>query len=336
MRKGIFRIISGFVLIVLQILSWIGNYLQSTSNYYNYLYENQSSSITALDIGMFLGDNAFIIIGILLLIFGFKAYNSKDTATVVLHSYTKKSFTVIKYISFFLLLIRPVFQSIYIFENISYVFNVSFILDFILLILIFIYLLFYINKNPCFLFSAALLFEVISYIYSSATTLNNSIYCLDHINFFFAESCTLLLLGIIYIILAIKLYKEKFSSLFIKILGYSSLAVYLITIILEEIYYFKLFNSFVLSSISIVFSLIMPVFFFVYTVIFSPTTDNKIIKIINERNENATVTDIGKFSRSYPKPKLSNLNDAELCPVCGADISSDNENCHVCGANLVG
>lgn len=332
MRKGIFRIISGFVLIILQILSWIGNYLQSTSNYYNYLYENQSSSITAFDIGMFLGKNAFIIIGVLLLFFGFKAYNSKETATVILHSYNTKLFTVIKFVLFSLLLGCFIIENFYVFKNFTYVLNVNFIFTFITTILIFVYLLFYINKKPCFLFSTALIFEGISYIYSSGITLTNGIYYLDYINLFFAQSCTLLLLGIIYIILAVKLYKEKFSSLFIKILGYSSLVVYLITYIIEMIYCFKLFNSFVLSPFSIVFSLIMPVFFFVYTVLFYPSTKNKVIK--NEPSDSTIILN-NNIEYSYKKPQLSSLDNVILCPACGGDISSDSEVCHVCGASTI-
>ena len=89
MKRGIFRIIAGSIMILLQIISMIA---LSSSDYYT------------LNSGYGAGFNAGFyttgIVGIVLLCFGINAYKKGLRSHLILHTRSRKLHTVIKWIAF--------------------------------------------------------------------------------------------------------------------------------------------------------------------------------------------------------------------------------------------
>lgn len=73
MKKGTTRIIAGIILIVLQVMSLIGN--AKTGISINLSFE--SATVFIYDLLFLIGYLVFGILGLILLIWGFKAYNKQ-------------------------------------------------------------------------------------------------------------------------------------------------------------------------------------------------------------------------------------------------------------------
>ena len=194
MERGIIRIISGIVLLILQVISligafFVGNGLQG-------------------DLWFYIGYFSPTIIGIILIVFGSRAYRSGICSELILHSKTGKIHTVTKWVCFvFSTLLFVSYLSLTIFSfDLLYLFNTACTLAFS------VYTLFYMYKRPSCLFSATLIFMGTAYIYKVITSLYTYILYDFSAYASFVYLCRFAL-GILYIVVAVKLYKEDFSDL---------------------------------------------------------------------------------------------------------------------------
>lgn len=206
MRKGVVRIILGSYLIVLQILSSLGNLL----NGFHY----QISSLSEL-FGLFL----YGICGAILLVFGIKAYNSREEAKLILHNDQK----ILKYVFgllILLVLIISVFSSL---SDIALLLATSDVLYIFSAVSMLIYLIKYQGRKPSFLFaastilvgSALFVFSVEKifniYVFFSSAEFNSTMMVISLL--------IQMLSGVIYTIMGILIYYEKKSVRLIKVLG---------------------------------------------------------------------------------------------------------------------
>ena len=150
MRRGIIRIISGVVLIALQLLFLDG--------------PSYSSANARFNIGYYIGYYLPAIGGVFLLIFGGRACYRGVYSKLVLHDNNKKIHTVMKWCGFALstfLFLCNLLAFIASWDEI----DVLAILNILGFLSFSVYTLFYMYKKPSCLFSAALIFVGVAYIY---------------------------------------------------------------------------------------------------------------------------------------------------------------------------
>lgn len=238
MRKGIVRIILGIGLLCLQVASFAGNSNGGSIH-------TEASLYTLLYLIGYLFPG---ICGLVSLIFGIKAYRSGETANIILHRNKKKSHKIIKYIfvsllSFNLLIGLGIYIS-------------GFSVDLMLIVsvvLMLLYLLLYQNKKPSFLFSAAVVLAGIGSLYGVLSNL------LDILVYKRITAIPYLAIGILYLLVGIMIYREKFSSKCIRVLGTTAFVLDMVMVI----YYRSMFWAF----IPFLTDIILPSAIFVYTCI---------------------------------------------------------------------
>ncbi len=262
MAKGLFRIISGSILMLLQVFSLLGLkdgsiFALSFSSFDAFLF-----TFTSL-IGFFLPG----IIGFFLFKYGVKAYQTMDRAEIILHKSTSIAHIITKYVSLAFVIIRGIyivrsFLSIDKYTSLTYILSSIFIA--ISIISIIVYLIFYYGKRPCFLFSTTLLFLGI----------HHSLHTFNSFEYFFMDAKILEILfdslpyasaGILYMIIAVKLYKENYSTKTIRILGAIAFASEMSGTIYSAILHFQYVNLIYILETLILHTLYL--FVFVYTVI---------------------------------------------------------------------
>lgn len=259
MKRGIIRIVAGIVLILMQILAMIG---RSSMYYYSYSYS----------IGFNIGFYSMGIVGIVLLIFGIAVYSEGSCSHLILHKKSKKFHTVVQYVAFSLTAL------LFLGYLLSFINSLPDI-DFSALLMICgmlslaIYLLFYLYKRPSCLFSASLIFISIGYLYELYSYFTYYMLVLSKM----ANSNLYVIFGIIprlitsilYLIIAVRIYKEMFSVKFIKTMGLIAFALEFSNRILCNIIVFR---SFYFRDWGILLSDLLPVVLLMYISIFEINT----------------------------------------------------------------
>lgn len=268
MKKGIFRIVAGSIMILLQLIAMIGSRRIFLPVYSLYA------------IGYYIGFYSIGITGIILLSFGVSAYKKDLRSQLILHTNNKKLHTVVRWVLLAIIVIKFISNLyVHILYRIS-VLEIYTIMIMLSNLLLAVYLLFYIYRKPCCLFSAFLVFRGIAYLYS---TYDNDL--LSHItgnasliNCF--RFIPMLVNGTLFIIVACMLYKENFSVKVVKTLGWiifaMEISISFIYPILFDIYWRNSIVSILLSNcISAAFSLPFTVGVLLYTSVFELNTLNK-------------------------------------------------------------
>lgn len=365
MKRGIFRIIAGAVLILLQIVSLIGQ----DPNPYN----------TSRNLSFYLGFFSFGITGIILLIFGCRACKNALYSKLVLHSKTSKIHTIIKWIGFVLSTLLFVYYLLsFIFNWKS--FNVFTILNIFCTLSFLSYSLFYMYKKPSCLFSATLIFIGVSYIYAIINSFTfNLLYLLDSdyfVAYMFTGLIPRLIAGILYIVVAIILYKEVFYINVVKTLGWIVFFLELLNrvvcviFVLKNFYFIDLINLIYLLFVTILMvnmSVLKintlretPVFppviendnGFDYDTIMSIHIDPATVSkwqchcgIVHPKYETSCICGKSKFdSINLPKANVNRPTINEnislhcdkilFCRKCGAKLNEESQFCHKCGTAI--
>ena len=228
MKRGIIRIVTGIVMILLQLISIAG---QQSSN----------SSVTNSNLAFYIGLYSVGITGVILLIFGIRAYSKGLYSQNVLHRKGKKISSIVKWTSFSISALLVLYYLIYIVVNIKDI-SISTWLMFIGTSFFFTYSLFYMYKKPSCLFSGSLIFIGSAYLYGLLSNLTWYIFYLSDLDnypaYVMMELIPCLIAGILYIVIATMIYKEKFSIRVVKVLGYIAFAMEITSRILSDIILF--------------------------------------------------------------------------------------------------
>ncbi len=298
MKRGIIRIIAGIVMIILQILAMIGQ--SSVENTYD---TNIWSNIGFYSIG---------ITGAILLFFGIRVSSDGLYSQLILHSKTKTIHTVIKWVMF------SISTLLFVFYVISFInswsdFNIFTILMIFATLSFALYMLLYVYKKPCCLFSTALIFTGVAYLYGLISNLTYyMLYLPDMDNYGMYVIFGIIprfITGILYIIIAVKLYKEKFYVNVIKVLGWTAFALEFINRVLCDL---LVFQNFYFYDISGILFILLTVGIVLYTSVFEINT---LREIVVEDND-----DIIKFCR---KCGTQLLDESEFCRQCGTQIITE-------------
>ena len=306
MKRGIIRIVAGSIMVLLQLLSMTS---QSGSWYY------YTSSNILYIFAYYIGYFSIGIAGIVLFMFGISTYEKGGRSQLVLHTRSTKFHTVFKWAMF---VITTVLFVCYLVTFIQYFDSFNIFIDTLLMIFatlsFAVYLLFYVYKKPCCLPSASLIFIGIAYLYNILNNMTYSlIYMLEYdfgILMIIFRTIPTLIAGILYFILASKLYKENFSVKAVKVIAWIAFAM--------EISYCVVYPVFVSITFGFVFyfndlvRLIYTIFilgFLLYICAFKINTLKK--QVLEE------TTDIVRFCRKCGNNLFDN---ARLCCKCGTEV----------------
>lgn len=295
MKRGIIRIIAGIVMIILQILAMIGQ--SSVENTYE------------TNIWFNIGFYSIGITGAILLFFGIRVSSDGLYSQLILHSKTKTIHTVIKWIMF------SISTLLFVFYVISFInswsdFNIFTILMIFATLSFALYMLLYVYKKPCCLFSTALIFTGVAYLYG---LISNSTYYILYLPDMDNYSMYVIfgiiprfITGILYIIIAVKLYKEKFSINVIKVLGWIAFALEFINRVLCDL---LVFQNFYFYNISGILFILLTVGIVLYTSVFEMNTLRGIVVVDND--------DTIKFCRKCGEQLI---DDSQFCRKCGTAV----------------
>lgn len=359
MKRGIIRIVSGVVLLVLQLLSIIGLSSAGTAN-------------TNPDLWFNIGFYSPAITGILLLIFGSRDYRNEIYSELILHSNSKKFHTVIKWVGFVLSTLLFIYYLLAFISSWSD-FNIFTILNIFGFLSFSVYSLFYMYKKPSCLFSATMIFIGVAYIYGIISNLTYYILYLPDADYFvpyvFTGILPRLAAGILYIAIASIIHKESFSAKTIKVLGWTVFALEILNrvvssiVVLQSIYFADL-----VGLVYLLFVIILMLYLSVFKIntlrdASAPVVNRETVyQSIYQVNSAPSYTDGWQCScgRAHPKyetscicgkSKFDNITpskpenpDAELpqttdkvlfCRKCGEKLIDNSQFCRKCGTEIV-
>lgn len=262
MKKGIVRISVGVILIVLQILSMIGN-----------AYAEDSPQFKG-NIIYLLGYYLVGIIGLIMIAWGVVALFFGTSYNRVFHSNTTRKTTVIKYISIVLLMLGFV-TALSDFSITNYNGN-CYIISILFLIL---YLTLHQGRCPSRFLSASFALLGIGHILGIFRVLMLYVlYDFDY-QYILVPLFECLMHGILYTIIAVMVYSERNFSKPIRILGYVSFGVYLIWAVYSNRGNVTITHYDMLMIVVFLWSSIVPI---------STNSDkeNKNVEVFNEDNSN--------------------------------------------------
>ena len=267
-------------------------------------------SIVSSDIWTNIGFYSVGITGIILLIYGIRAYSKGFYSQLILHSRTKKIHTITKWILFSITTLLFVFYVLSFISSWPY-FNFFTILMIFATLSFALYLLLYAYKKPSCLFSTALIFTGVAYLYGIINSLTYYILYLsdmdNYILYVILGIIPRLITGILYIVIAAKLYKEKFSINVIKVLGWIAFCLEFTNRVLCDL---LVFQSFYFYNISLILNILLIVGLLLYLSVFKMNTLRDI-----------TVED--------------DVDTIRFCRKCGSLLISDSEFCRQCGTQIV-
>lgn len=300
MKRGIIRIITGTVMILLQIVSIIG---QSST-------EGSASSDVFYNLGFNIGLYSVGIVGIILLVFGISAYHRGLRSQLILHTGSRKLHTVVKWIAF---VITTLFFVCYLISFLQYRsdFGISVILMIFGTLSFALYLLLYLFKKPSCLFSTTLVFVGVSYLYGLIG--NMTFYLLylpdmdNYIIFVILGIIPSLITSVLYIIIASKLYKEKFSVKSIRVMGWIAFGLEFSNKVLCQI---LIGNSYYFNNLENLLGILFTTALFLYISVFR-------INTLQEVSVEET------------------LNEVRFCHKCGNQLISGSAFCEQCGTEII-
>ena len=282
--------------------------------------ENNYAGSTAFNFSYYIGYFSTGIIGLVLLIFGCKAYNKGLRSEVILHTKTSKLNTVVKWISIPVCLL---IAASYIISAIQYeeIFDIFTILMVCSTLSLTAYLIFYLHKRPSCLFSASLIFLGITYIYGICSNITYYILDLPEIDnyelYIIFGLIPRIATGILYIVIATMLYKEHFSVKCIKILGWMVLALELSNRILSNLLVFGEV-SYLFYNLTNLLLLMLVIIIFLYTSVFKLDTLRKKDIYID-------------YTEGYSEDETA----VRFCRKCGAPLLTRSEFCSKCGTEII-
>ena len=293
MKRGIFRIIAGIIMILSQLFSMAT--LSSAGVEY-----------VSFDVWYIIGFYSVGIVGIVLLIFGISAYKKGLRSQLILHTRSRKLHTVIKWVMF---VITILLFAYYLITFITFYDSTIYTLLMIFATLSFaVYLLFYIYKKPSCLPSACLIFMGVAYLYGILSNMTNYLIYSSEYDFWtlmlIFRIIPQLIAGILYIVLASKLYKERFSIKVVKAIGWIVFAMEFLSEIVYPVFlgvglYYLTNLPYVLFTLGLL----------LFISAFKINTLNK--KVVDES------TDIVRFCRKCGSRLIT---DSEFCDQCGIQI----------------
>ncbi len=268
MKRGIFRIIAGAVLVLLQL------YLISDPSIIDPSYPYRH---VGWDLSFAIGFFSFGIVGAILLHYGIRACRHNFRSKLILHSTPSKPLIVTKWVFFgstVLLLAFNVYRVVFSFYALfSFPFFNLFM--FFATLSFALYLLIYVHKKPTCLFSTALIFTGIAYLYNLVDGFPLILEYSETPTFSFIFIVVpQFVSGILYIAIAATLYKENFSISVVKVLGWIVFGLELTAKVLSNMLSLKNLLSYFTNIGSLLF-LMLPVAFFLYISIFDINTLQK-------------------------------------------------------------
>lgn len=300
MKRGIIRIIAGIVMIILQIVVSIAaqpslEIAYSTDIWYN------------------IGFYSVGITGAILLFFGIRVISSDTYSRLILHSNTKAIHNVARWVMFSIYIIFSVFYANIFLNNWP---NINFFVVLMLFAMVSfaLYMLFYVYKKPCCLFSTALIFTGVAYLYNNnliehmlswATGERDGLYL-------FLGSIPSFITGILYIIIAVKLYKERFSVKTIKALGWIA---FVFEFVGRVLYNLIVFPKLYLFYINELFYMLVATGILLYISVFELNTLQEPTKTYTD--------DTIKFCR---KCGTKLFDGSEFCSQCGVEVVKEQKN----------
>lgn len=352
MKKGVIRIISGIVLLVLQVLSIIGS----------------AGANAGGNLGYYIGFYSPTIIGIALLVFGSRAYRNEIYSELVLHS---KIHAVIKWVGFTVSTLLFIYYLLYFITNLSG-FDIFSLFNLFGTLAFSVYTLFYMCKKPSCLFSTTLVFVGVAYIYGIISNLSYYILYLPDADFFipyvFTGILPRLFAGILYIVVATIVFKENFSVNAVKVLGWIIFALEFLYRVVSSI---VVTQSLYLGDLVSLVYLLFVVVLMLYTSVFKMNTLRDDPTLVTESNyyseqttaqsfESTPVPDAGwrcscgiphpryetscicgksKFeSRTHPQTETTSNKTTDqilFCRKCGAKLLVDSQFCSKCGTEVI-
>lgn len=291
---------------------------------------------TSTDIWYNIGYYSPAITGVILLIFGIRAYKNNAYSRLIIHNKNKKIHTVTKWVGCALSILLFICYC-YSFFSYSYIFSLFNIFCFLCFS---VYSLFYMYKRPSSLFSATLIFIGISYIYNF---INN----LAYIGYWWWEECFVGLVftfflptfaaGILYIVIAYAIHKENFSVKIVKTLGWIVFALEILHRVVCDIVVFQTLY-FITDFVDLMYLL------FVITL----TLYISVFKVNTLRNPPASVTNSQFENQSNSSSNIEYYESIEsvngstktydqilFCRKCGNKLLDGANFCNKCGTAIV-
>ncbi len=313
MKRGIIRIVSGIVLLVMQVLSIIG-----------------SSGTNAGDnLGYYIGFYFPAILGVILLALGSHTYQNVVYSELVLHTGRKNISSVVKWSGFTVSTLLSVYYLIDFITNMSD-FDIFSLINFFGTLAFSVYTLFYMYKKPSCLFSTTLILVGAVYIYGILSNLSYYILYLSDADFFIPYLIMGILprffAGILYIVVAVIMYKEKFSVTSIKVLGWVIFALEILnrvisdSVLMQRLYFGDLGY------------LLFVVILFLYM---------SVLKINTMRDDPASVDEKNYYLEHEIEQSFESTSSIEAigyvlyCRKCGSKRVSDSRFCAKCGTEVI-
>ena len=301
--------------------------------------------------------------------FGRRAYKNNQYSQIVLHKASTKFQIVIKYVGFAISVLLFLLHLLS-FENI----NFALILQVCGIVALAVYLLFYAYKKPSCLFSAALIFIGISYLYSLANNFSFYIRYLSELDNYILHIVLniipVLITGILYIVIATKLYKENYTVTTIKTMGWIAFSMELSSRVLCNL---VISQDFAFLSPRIFFLNLLPVVLFLYLCVFEVNDKAPVVfedKVSNDISrievlENQWQCSCGKIYPKYVsscvcgKSKTDIINQSKFaealfktdeiftediatttdqirfCRKCGNKLLDNSKFCSKCGTEII-
>lgn len=321
MRRGIIRIISGSALMLLQILSIIG----------------QSQSDTNIDpdvwfnIGFLVGFFGTGVTGVCLLVAGIRVYQSGARSTLVLHRCGKRHHAILKWIGIAVSVIFAVtcvanaasdWPDRNLFALLTLLSSLSFA----------VYSICYLYKKPSVLFSAALIFMGVARIWNAYQMQPfgpefNTFFVLYYGTGVVPRFVT----GIIWIIGAVIIYKERFLIRTVKTLGWILLVL--------EIFSTLIFPVVILDSLDFIDVLLFlanpGVLYIVVLTLYMVAIEVNTLKDMSAFHKNTfTQVDYEADVISKVEDLSSQVEHIQFCRRCGSRIFDDSRFCSKCGTQI--
>ena len=305
-RKGIIRIVLGSLLILLQLCVFM------TPSPYNVT--------ESFEMNYSLG-----IYGIILLCYGIGAYKTRERAKYILHTQKDRKYKIVKWFFVVLLMLSLVYYIALIRFQFKYGYLIAFTQLFSTyapllasIVFLMVYLVFYIGKKPCCLLSISFLFAGYSYLATQILSFNNMILYNESYPYLFYGNLLSFVaettVGILYTIMAVKLYKECRINKWIYIFGWASIALLFINTLGNNIimyatgYLMFSASSIIALIIRIATVMLLPISLFVYTCI---------IKV------------------NLTKEMVDYENKVLFCRKCGMKLIHSSKYCSNCGTEVV-
>lgn len=322
MKKGILRIVFGSILLLLQVIGLWGKMRSGYEPYEPLLFDFYDF---LLYIWGYFGVG---ICGTVLLFFGIRAYKTGEHAALILHFNTRKIHTVIRWVCVGFISLSFVYYVFLFVCNWQYGSIAIMLLQMFSLFFMLIYLLFYVGKRPSYVFSASLAFAGIVYLGRGADIFTGySLYLFageSGAPILWGQVLSYYMAGVLYLILAVKLYKEKFTGKWIRIFGWAAFIILIYGILLSDL---LLWGEMYFNADALIIML-APLVFFIYTCV---------LKVYgkSEQPEKEKFPAAPNKKMRADMGKTADSREMLFCRRCGKSVLEDSRFCSACGTEVI-